>query len=61
MKKLIHLFQKIIYMLPADYPYLYKKLENSQILLEINIIGELVNESLLTFMTSKSLIEKYWE
>ena len=29
-----------LFLCPADYPYLYSKFENTNIILEINIIGE---------------------
>ena len=51
---------KELFICPADYPYLYKKLDKSQILIGNKYHWRTVNESLLTFMTSKSLIEKYW-
>lgn len=50
-----------LFICPADYPYLYKKLDNSQILIGNKYHWRTVNESLLTFLTSKSLIEKYWD
>ena len=49
-----------LFLCPVDYPYLYKKLDNSQILIGNKYHWRTVNESLLTFLTSKSLIEKYW-
>jgi hypothetical protein len=49
-----------IFICPTDYPYLYNKLDNSQILIGNKYHWRTVNESLLTFLTSKSLIEKYW-
>ena len=52
---------KELFICPADYPYLYKKLDNSQILIGNKYHWRTVNESLLTFLTSKSLIEKYWD
>ena len=51
---------KELFICPADYPYLYKKSDNSQILIGNKFHWRTVNESLLTFLTSKSLIEKYW-
>ena len=52
---------KELILCPADYPYLYTKLQNSKILLGNKYHWRTVNESLLTFLTSKSLIEKYWD
>ena len=51
---------KELFICPVDYPYLYKKFENSQILIGNKYHWRSVNETLLTFLTSKSLIEKYW-
>ena len=50
-----------LFICPVDYPYLYKKLDNSKILIGNKYHWRTVNESLLTFMTSKSLIKKYWD
>ena len=50
-----------LFISPADYPYLYKKLDKSQILIGNKYHWRTVNESLLTFLTSRSLIEKYWD
>ena len=52
---------KELFMCPVDYPYLYKKLENSNIFIGNKYHWRSVNESLLTFLTSKSLIDKYWD
>ena len=49
-----------LFLCPVDYPYLYKKLDNSNILIGNNYHWRTVNESLLTFLTSKSLINKHW-
>jgi hypothetical protein len=51
---------KELFICPVDYPYLYKKLENSNIFIGNKYHWRTVNESLLTFLTSKSLINKYW-
>ena len=50
-----------LFICPVDYPYLYKKLENSKIFIGNKYHWRSVNESLLTFLTSKSLINKYWD
>ena len=49
-----------LFLCPVDYPYLYKKLDNSNILIGNNYHWRTVNESLLTFLTSRDLINKYW-
>jgi len=51
---------KELFICPVDYPYLYKKSDSSQILIGNKWHWRTVNESLLTFLTSKILIEKYW-
>ena len=52
---------KEIIMCPADYPYLYAKSEMTQNFLGENYHWRRINESLCTFLTSKIIIEKYWE
>ena len=49
-----------LFLCPVDYPYLYKKLDNSNILIGNNYHWRTVNESLLTFLTSEDLVNKYW-
>ena len=50
-----------IILCPADYPYLYAKSEITQNFLGQNYHWRKVNETLCTFLTSKKIIEKYWE
>ena len=50
-----------LFLCAVDYPYLYKKTEDSNILIGNKYHWRTVNESLLTFLTSKQMIEKYWE
>jgi len=52
--------ERELFLCPVDYPYLYKKMDNSNILIGNKYHWRTVNESLLTFLTSKSLINKYW-
>ena len=52
---------KEIIMCPADYPYLYTKIENSKIILGNNYHWRSVDESLCTFLTSKKLINKHFK
>tara|TARA_A100001011_G_scaffold34675_1_gene33016 strand:- start:1002 stop:1985 length:984 start_codon:yes stop_codon:yes gene_type:complete len=49
-----------IFILSTDYPYLYKNLNKSSILIGENTHWRIVEESLLTFMTSKKMVEKYF-
>ena len=46
---------------PADYPYLYTKLQNSKILLGNKYHWRSVEESLCTFLTSKKIINKHFK
>ena len=45
---------------PTDYPYLYTKAEETKIFLGANRHWRKVDETLCTFLTSKILIEEYW-
>lgn len=45
---------------PADYPYLYTKVEPTSIFLGSKSHWRLVSETLCTFLTSTKIIEKYW-
>ncbi len=46
---------------PTDYPFLYAKAEATQIFLGQNYHWRKVNETLCTFLTSRMIIEKYWD
>ncbi len=50
-----------IFMCPADYPYLYMNNQKTNILIGNKRHWRTVNETLCTFMTSKELLEKYWD
>jgi len=45
---------------PTDYPYLYTKVDSTNIFLGSNNHWRKVEETLCTFLTSKILLEKYW-
>ena len=45
---------------PTDYPYLYTKMDPTNIFLGSNKHWRRVEETLCTFFTSKIIIEKYW-
>jgi len=51
---------KGIFMCPADYPYLYMNNEKTNILIGNKRHWRTINQSLCTFMTTKSLLDKYW-
>ena len=52
------IFSKDLILLPTDYPYLYTKDEATKIYLGEKYHWRLVSESLVTFMTSKKVIEE---
>ena len=60
-EKFSSIFLKDLILLPSDYPYLYSKDENTKIYLGEKYHWRLVSESLVTFMTSKSLINKHFD
>jgi len=45
---------------PSDYPYLYTKMNSTNVLLGSSRHWRKVDETLCTFLTSKLIIEKYW-
>ena len=57
-EKFYSIFSNEVILLPADYPYLYNKDDNTKIYLGETVHWRSVSESLVTFMTSKALIEK---
>ena len=50
-----------IFMCPADYPYLYMKNEKTNILIGNKRHWRTINQTLCTFMTTRSLLDKYWD
>ena len=60
-EKFSSIFNKELFILSTDYPYLYKKFENSNILVGEKYHWRTVKESLLTFLTSNQMITKYRE
>ena len=52
---------KDIFMCPADYPYLYTNNEKTNILIGNKRHWRTINQTLCTFMTTKSLLDKYWD
>ncbi len=53
--------KKDIFMCPSDYPYLYMSNEKTNILIGNKRHWRTINKTLCTFMTSKNLLNKYWE
>ena len=53
--------KKDIFVCPSDYPYLYMNNEKTNILIGNKRHWRTINKTLCTFMTSKNLLNKYWE
>jgi len=53
--------KKDLFMCPSDYPYLYMNNEKANILIGNKRHWRTINKTLCTFMTSKDLLNKYWE
>ena len=52
---------KDIFICPSDYPYLYMTNEKTNIIIGNKRHWRTVNKTLCTFMTSASLLKKYWD
>ena len=52
---------KDIFMCPSDYPYLYMSNEKTNVLIGNKRHWRTIKKTLCTFMTSKSMLEKYWD
>ncbi len=52
---------KDIFMCPSDYPYLYMGNEKTNVLIGNKRHWRTIDKTLCTFLTSKKLIDKYWE
>ena len=52
---------KDIFMCPADYPYLYMDNVKTNILIGNKRHWRTINKTLCTFLTSKSLLNQYWD
>ncbi len=50
-----------IFMCPSDYPYLYMGNEKTNILIGSKRHWRTIDKTLCTFLTSKTLINKYWD
>ena len=68
LKEMVFTYERIssqinneIIICPTDYPYLYAKSEMTQNFLGQNYHWRKVSETLCTFLTSKKIIEKYWD
>ena len=68
LEEMISSFQRIssqlgkdIFMCPSDYPYLYMDNKKTNILIGSKRHWRTTNQTLCTFLTSKTLINKYWD
>ncbi len=52
---------KDIFMCPTDYPYLYMNNEKTNVLIGDKRHWRTINKTLCTFLTSKKLLDLYWE
>ena len=52
---------KELILCPADYPYLYTKIDFTNIFLGTHKHWRKVEETLCTFLTSKIMLQKYWD
>ena len=52
---------KDIFMCPADYPYLYMNNEKTNILIGNKRHWRTIDKTLCTFLTTKNLLNKYWD
>ena len=52
---------KDIFMCPSDYPYLYMSNEKTNVLIGNKRHWRTVDKTLCTFMTTKNLLDKYWD
>ena len=52
---------KDIFMCPSDYPYLYMDNEKTNILIGDKRHWRTINKTLCTFLTSKKLLDLYWQ
>ena len=50
-----------IFMCPSDYPYLYVNNSKTNVLIGSKRHWRTIDKSLCTFLTTKKLIDKYWE
>ena len=60
-EKIASMLKKEIILCPIDYPYLYNKLEPTNIILGASRHWRVVEESLCTLFTSKKMIINNWE
>tara|TARA_B100001996_G_C18610237_1_gene573369 strand:- start:236 stop:1264 length:1029 start_codon:yes stop_codon:yes gene_type:complete len=59
-EKIASLTKKELIICPTDYPYLYTQSENTKIFLGEDRHWRQIDQTLCTFLTSKKIVEKYW-
>jgi len=59
-EKIASLTKQELIICPTDYPYLYTQSENTKIFLGENRHWRQIDQTLCTFLTSKKIVEKYW-
>tara|TARA_Y100001970_G_C14242635_1_gene865874 strand:+ start:2757 stop:3785 length:1029 start_codon:yes stop_codon:yes gene_type:complete len=59
-ERIASLTKKELIICPTDYPYLYSKVESTRIFLGENRHWRQIDQTLCTFLTSKRIIDKYW-
>jgi len=52
---------KELFVCPADYPFLYMDNEKTNLLIGNKRHWRTINKTLCTFMTSKKILDKYWD
>ena len=50
-----------LFICPADYPFLYMDNEKTNLLIGSKRHWRTISKTLMTFMVSKQLVEKYWD
>ena len=58
-EKLSSQLNKELFLCPADYPYLYSSIDNTKLFFGNMRHWRTINETLITFLTSKKMIKKY--
>jgi len=59
-EKIASLTKQELIICPTDYPYLYTQSQNTKIFLGENRHWRQIDQTLCTFLTSKKIVEKYW-
>ena len=60
-EKIASLTKKELIICPTDYPFLYNQSESTKIFLGDKKHWRQIDQTLCTFLTSKKIIEKYWD